>query len=1096
MPADTTSDDNATNTSQTASAVDGQLRDEALLATLGYKQELMRVFTPWELFGMGFSVMGLFSSMASVLIYVIPNGGASAMVWGWTVCVFFLMFLALALAELGSAAPTSGGLYYWTHSLSSPRYKNVLSWIVGYSNSVGTIASIASVDWGFAVQLMAAASIGSDFTFLPTTGQTYGVYALVLLIHAMVCSMAMKYIARLQLAYTLLNVLLCVGIIVGLPSATPNEFRNSAGYAFGSFENFYGWPNGFAFILSFLAPLWTVGGFDTSVHISEEAKNASIAVPWALISAVAISSVLGWAINVAISFNMGTDLGSIVASPIGQPMAAILFNSFGKRATLAVWSIVIIVQFMMGMNMLTVCSRQIFAFSRDGGLPFSRYLRRVNTRTRTPTSAVWFAAFVSLLLGLLAFAGPQAIGAIFSLVVAGQYVAYAIPISARFLGANKFKKGPFHLGIFSLPVAVIAVAWMSFILFIFFFPTTTDPTAANMNYTVVVWGGVIILSLLYFYFPKYGGRHWFTGPIRTLGDTNASGMGREDDSEKKYDASFFLLEIFSCRRDRSYVRTARNHGIALVLSCTPVSFTPTILHAKMHNRDEELLATLGYKQELRREFSPWELFGISFSIIGVFPSMASVLLYAIPNGGPLAMVWGWAVGLVFVMFIGLAMAELGSAAPTSGGLYYWTHTFSSPRYKNVFAWIVGYELQLVRTHIRHRGVKLGFCCPADGRRQYRERYDPDAYHGPDFVTGFLSRLQTFYIVVNVAICVIIFVGLPAATPQEFKNSAKVAFGDFQNLNGWPDGFAFIFSFLSPLWTFGALDPCIHLSEEASNAAIAVPWAIVSTIVVSGILGWAVNITLAFNMGTDLVSIVENPIGQPMATILFNGFGKRGILGVWSLVVVAQFMIGTGAVTVSARQIFAFSRDGGLPFSRFLRRVSPHTHTPLYAVWAMVLVAILLGLLAFAGPNAISAIFSLGVVAQYIAYTVPIAARFLGKNDFKKGPFHLGIFSLPVAVIAVAFMSFMIIIFTFPTTPNPTTEDMNYTVVVSGGVMILSLAYYFFPKYGGRYWFQGPIRTVEDDLDAGSAARGDKDSLDSDGVVLVDAPEKLGEGLKM
>ncbi|KAA1473610.1 amino acid transporter [Dentipellis sp. KUC8613] len=512
MPPAVTTDDSATNMSQDASAVEGRRRDEALLATLGYKQELMRVFTPWELFGIGFSIIGLFPSIASVLIYAIPNGGASAMVWGWTVCVFFLMFVALALAELGSAAPTSGGLYYWTHSFSSPRYKNVLSWIVGYSNSVGNIASVASVDWGFAVQLMAAASIGSDFTFLPTTAQTYGVYALVLLIHATVCSVAVKYIARLQLAYTLLNVLLCIGIIIGLPSATPSEFCNSAGYAFGNFQNFYGWPNGFAFILSFLAPLWTVGGFDSSVRI------------------------LGWAINVAISFNMGTDLESIVASPIGQPMAAILFNSFGKQATLAVWAIVVVVQFMMGMNMLTVCSRQIFAFSRDGGLPFSRSLRRVNTRTRTPIGAVWFAAFVSLLLGLLAFAGPQAIGAIFSLVVAGQYVAYAIPISARFLGTNDFKKGPFHLGVFTLPVAVVAVAWMSFILVIFFFPTTRAPTAASMNYTVVVWGGVIILSLLYFYFPKYGGRYWFTGPVRTLVDADASSVRQEDEVTKKYDS--------------------------------------------------------------------------------------------------------------------------------------------------------------------------------------------------------------------------------------------------------------------------------------------------------------------------------------------------------------------------------------------------------------------------------------------------------------------------------------------------------------------------------------------------------------------------------
>ena len=95
---------------------------------------------------------------------------------------------------------------------------------------------------------------------------------------------------------------------------------------------------------------------------------------------------------------------------------------------------------------LTVCSRQIFAFSRDGGLPFSRIVRRVNSRTRTPIYAVWFSALMSALLGLLSFAGNSAISAVFALVVAGQYVAYGIPISARFLGDNEFKPGPFSLG--------------------------------------------------------------------------------------------------------------------------------------------------------------------------------------------------------------------------------------------------------------------------------------------------------------------------------------------------------------------------------------------------------------------------------------------------------------------------------------------------------------------------------------------------------------------------------------------------------------------------------------------------------------------------
>lgn len=99
-------------------------------------------------------------------------------------------------------------------------------------------------------------------------------------------------------------------------------------------------------------------------------------------------------------------------------------------------------------SQLTACSRQIFAFSRDGALPFSRTLYYVSATTHAPIYCVWFAAFMSLLLGLLAFAGASAIGAVFSLVVAGQYVAYSIPISARFLGSNKIKPGPFTLGIF------------------------------------------------------------------------------------------------------------------------------------------------------------------------------------------------------------------------------------------------------------------------------------------------------------------------------------------------------------------------------------------------------------------------------------------------------------------------------------------------------------------------------------------------------------------------------------------------------------------------------------------------------------------------
>ncbi|KAF8227382.1 amino acid transporter [Tricholoma matsutake] len=503
-----------------------QAADEALLASLGYKQEFRRIFSPIEVFGIGFSIIGLVPSMGSVLVYSIPNGGPAAMVWGWATCTVFLTIIALAFAELGSAAPTSGGLYYWTYMFSSPKWRCFLSWIVGYSNTIGNIGSVASVDWGCAVQIMAAASIGSGLTFSPTVGQTFAVYALLLCCHVLICSLNSAVIARLQVPYIILNVLLCLAIIIGVPAATPKEFRNSAAFAFSNYENLSGWPNGFAFILSFLSPLWSVAGaFDATVHISEEATNANVAIPYAIVLGITSSALLGWGVNVALAFCMGTDLQSILGSPIQQPMAVILFNSFGQQGTLAIWAFIVVVQFSMGTSMLTTTSRQIFAFSRDGGLPFSRWLYHVSNRSHSPVRCVWFAAFVSLLLGLLAFAGANAIGAIFSLVVIAQYFAYSIPISARFLGGKGLKPGPFSLGRFSFPVALTAVTWMVFIIVVFLFPLTPRPTGANMNYTVLVFGGTLAISIFYFYFPIYGGIYWFNGPVSTITDDNTLKQG-------------------------------------------------------------------------------------------------------------------------------------------------------------------------------------------------------------------------------------------------------------------------------------------------------------------------------------------------------------------------------------------------------------------------------------------------------------------------------------------------------------------------------------------------------------------------------------------
>ncbi|KAJ7058137.1 amino acid/polyamine transporter I [Mycena amicta] len=493
-----------------------RLADEKLLASLGYKQEFKRAFTPLEVFGIAFSIIGLLPSIASVLFYSIPNGGGPAMVWGWAVASIFILFVGMAMAELASAAPTSGGLYFWTYSLSPPRWRNLLCWIVGYCNTVGAITAVASIDWAAAVQVMAAVTIGSEGTFEATSAQTYGVYVAIVSSHAVVCCLGTTVLARLQTVYVILNLVLCVVVIVALPAATPAEFKNTAAFALGNINNLNGWPDGYAFILSFLAPLWTICSFDSSVHISEEASNAATAVPWAIVCAIGIAGILGWAINVSLAFCMGTDLAALYDS--AQPMAAIFLNSFGKSPTLALWAVVVIVQYMMGSSMLLAASRQTYAFSRDGALPISSWLYRMNKYTQTPVNTVLFDAFFSILVGLLVFAGPEAINAVFSISVTALYVAYAIPIVARFAGRkhNEFKPGPFSLGVFSLPVAIVAVLFMFFFGIVFLFPTTPQTNVASMNYTTVVLGGVMILSVLWYYAPIVGGVHWFKGPIANI----------------------------------------------------------------------------------------------------------------------------------------------------------------------------------------------------------------------------------------------------------------------------------------------------------------------------------------------------------------------------------------------------------------------------------------------------------------------------------------------------------------------------------------------------------------------------------------------------
>jgi hypothetical protein len=205
---------------------------------------------------------------------------------------------------------------------------------------------------------------------------------------------------------------------------------------------------------------------------------------------------------------------------------------------------------MMGSSMVLAASRQSFAFARDGALPFSSYLYRMNRFTKTPVNTVWFVVAFAIVLGLLSFAGAQAINAIFSISVTALYIAYAIPITARFAFKNDFKPGPFSLGIFVSCRVGAYTCWP--LIRGFEEPTgryhcsvlhgihghrlllSDDATDRCFEHELhggcSRWYAHLVYRLVLF--PVYGGVHWFTGPVPNIGKLGEESPSSRESVEK------------------------------------------------------------------------------------------------------------------------------------------------------------------------------------------------------------------------------------------------------------------------------------------------------------------------------------------------------------------------------------------------------------------------------------------------------------------------------------------------------------------------------------------------------------------------------------
>lgn len=389
----------------------------------------------------------------------------------------------------------------WTHYFSSPSTRNVLSFVVGYSNTLGLVGGICSIDYGFSLMLLSVAVIATDGTWAPSEGIVYAVFLGCVLCHGVLASSFSKVMGKLQTVFVVMNFVLIFATIIALPIGRANT-RNDGAYIFATTANLTTWPTGWAFMIAWLSPMWTIGAFDSCVHMSEEAANATRAVPFGILMSIGSCWLFGFVLVIVIAACMTPNLESLLTSPFGQPMAQIYYDAIGKRGAIGLMTLLFIVQFLMGLSITVAASRQTWAFSRDGALPFSSYIRIINQRLGyIPFNAIWFCVLLAILLGLLTLIGPAAATAVFSLAVAGNNLAWLMPIFARVVwGQKKFKPGPFHTGRSSVPIAWTAVIFLVYGIVLSMFPVGgPNPTPDAMNYTVVincaVWGG----ALLYYF---------------------------------------------------------------------------------------------------------------------------------------------------------------------------------------------------------------------------------------------------------------------------------------------------------------------------------------------------------------------------------------------------------------------------------------------------------------------------------------------------------------------------------------------------------------------------------------------------------------------
>ncbi|KAF8390084.1 hypothetical protein HHK36_024605 [Tetracentron sinense] len=463
--------------------------DHVRLHQLGYKQELKRILSMISTFALSFSIISVLTGITTLYNIGLTFGGPIVMIYGWFIVSFFTMFVGFSMAEICSAYPISGSLYYWTAKLAGPKWAPFASWMTVWFNIVGQWAGTTSIEFSIAQLLQV-------IILLSTGGKHGGGYK------------ASKY--AVAAVWNFVGVFVLMILIPTVATETASAKFVFTHFNTDSGEGIHSKP--YIFVLGVLMSQYTLTGYDAIAHLlikqlkpnihvsfkrfqTEETKNADKNGPKGIISSIVISIVVGWGYLLGITFAV-TNIPYLLSSDNdsgGYAIAEVFYQAFKSRygngiGGIICLGVVAVAIFFCGMGAVTSNSRMAYAFSRDGAMPFSPLWHQVN-KQNIPINAVWLSVFISFCMALPSLGSLVVFQAMVSIAIISLYIAYALPIFFRVkLGRKSFIPGPFNLGRYGIFVGWVVVLWVVTISILFSLPVAYPITKDTLNYTLLQSG--------------------------------------------------------------------------------------------------------------------------------------------------------------------------------------------------------------------------------------------------------------------------------------------------------------------------------------------------------------------------------------------------------------------------------------------------------------------------------------------------------------------------------------------------------------------------------------------------------------------------------